>query len=516
MTEHENFKNTESATEKVTAAPLSSMMAEVNINDIFKKAGPSDELLKGLPSAKDLLDQIFGKDEKSKTAESTQADGQDSTSKVKHASKPATIDFKPSTNDAQEKDSLVPKMMINVSDLHKGTGKVSDLLKGIGETIVDQLEGAVKEGEARQRKIADQALRDPNTQKVSEKHEDGPIATVVIEKRDGSVVTHKPEGTKITKHEDGYKVTEYPKEINPEVASVHEYPNGAVETKNRDGSFIFKDGKSGEVRKYDLDGTVTEFKKDGTQVIDKQDKTRIIITPDGTKTSTKPDGTEIVEKKNGDRTVSRPDKTEADGTKVWNKDDGTVVREAKDGTKTTTFPKDVNETTQSRIEHPNGDYEQVQRDGSRVKISKDGKITVTQNDGSAVSYDKKGNMEQVQTNGTRTKLSPDGTFTVSKKDDSVSIFHPNGIKETLDHGGTRVITTPEGFSARIDHNGKVQYRLPKEQEEMYNKVKDETSIFKYFHPGVEAPMDILNKMKDVSTKAAFQTLVHRAVSKKGA
>lgn len=357
------------------------------------------------------------------------------------------------------------------ADQDKGiTGIVQDVIKNadstakqgkrlvetISEVAAEVITKHIKEGEERQHKIAEKAAKEKDVQKVTEKH-DGPISTVIVEKNDGSVITHQPDGTKVTE-KDGLKTTDYPNEVNPTVSQRRQYPNGAEEIQNRDGSHDFID-PSGDRTRYFPDHSRTDFNKDGSTDHRKKDGTHVHTSPDGIKTTRQKDGTEIVEKPNGDRTVTKPEKVETDGTKVWHKTDGTEVREAKDGSRTTIYPESVNEKLERVVQHPNGDTEHVSRDGSKVKVEHTGKVSVSTKEGNTTTFHPNGDVESYNAkSGTTVKIEHDGSIVTAKKDGTTKTIHPNGTIESVSSNGDRTIKSPDGEVTKIKHDGTVTRR----------------------------------------------------------
>lgn len=452
LEKNDSVKNDGEKAQSRNGAELSNQQ----FNEDFRKAATSVAATLtefALPSSKDLLQQLgFGDAKNDGGKVLGQLNGKDNPlNNVKPAG----------NNDGSGIWEAVKDGMKNADSSVKEGRRIAE---SIGEVAVEVIKQHVKEGEARQHKIAEQAAKDKDVQKVTEKH-DGPIATVIIEKKDGSVVTHKPDGTKITEL-DGMKTTEYPKELDPKVAKVIEYPNGGVEKQNRDGSFEFtpKDGNRVEFHK---DGSQTEHYKDGSSIQRrKPDGSYTITAADGTKTTRQKDGTEIVEKTNGDRTVTKPEKTEADGTKVWHKNDGTEVRESKNGTRTTIYPESVNDKIEKVVKHPNGDMEQVSRDGTYLKLGHDGSMKVRSNDGNTTTIHANGDMEtHSEKTGTTIKIKHDGTVVTSKKDGTVKTIHPNGTTESENSQGDKTIKTPNGDLIKIKHDGSVTHRNPAKLKE---------------------------------------------------
>ncbi|MBX9687159.1 MAG: hypothetical protein K2X27_10680 [Candidatus Obscuribacterales bacterium] len=373
---------------------------------------------------------------------------------------------------------LINQMMGgNIADaVTKGMGGAANDAAGKGifggdmGGLLKAMEKSIHDLNDKQHKIAEKALHEKDTQKVSEKHENGnPIETVVVEKRDGTTIKYEPSGVKITEAAEGYKKTEYPKEMDPDVASVEEFPNGAVLTERRDGTTLFKPKDSDVTYRYDKDGS-GEILADGTQRLHKKDGREITITPDGTKTTRLKDGTEIVESPNGDRSVSKPDRVEKDGTKVYNKDDGTVVRETNDGKRITDYPADVNEKVQSVIQDKNGDITQINRDGSVCMITHEGTISVLNNDGSSTIIHANGDMDINNANGTTVHLDKNGDIVTSKKDGTVRTQHPDGSSETVDHNKNLIVENAHGDKLKVKADGELDYIKIKQADGSYKKI----------------------------------------------
>lgn len=500
MAAQESFENTESSKLSPKSVATGNDIRSESFNELFKLArGGGDEAqLSALPAADNLLHQI--KD--GKPAQSgEQADDWLGDNKVQRTGKGAPEDDKPMVlpaDDKAGKNDKVPTMETRVenwgddeektngpvtleqqhkkphaqqdktSHNDKAADKPATGMEGIGK-IIGELMKDIKEQEARQKKIAEAAIKDPNVQKVTEKHIEGLAPTVIVETKDGKVITYEPEGTKTT--DDGTtKVIEYPKSVDPNVSMKIEYENGAVETRYRDGSNLVVT-KKGDGFRTSKDGVTTHIAKDGTERTTLKDGTEIVLTPDGTKTTTKPDGTEIVEKKNGDRTVSKPEHVEADGTKVWHKDDGTEIRESKDGKRTTVYPEDVNEKIAQKVEYPNGDLEQTSRDGTVVVVKHDGDIEVRNTDGSGSIIHKNGDMEFKNADGSSFKIAHDGSMTTVKADGTSTTVHPSGLIETKNPDGSMQLTTRDGFSMKLNADGTMEAKMPEEMENANNRLK---------------------------------------------
>lgn len=116
-----------------------------------------------------------------------------------------------------------------------------------------KLQDFVRIGAARQKAIAENALRDPSVQRVTEQKE-GALHNVVVERRDGTIETHLVNGTKITKTKQ-YKLTEFPRTVNVSVLAIKEYVSGAVESTYRNGSTLFTPQGGTKSYRYAPDGT---------------------------------------------------------------------------------------------------------------------------------------------------------------------------------------------------------------------------------------------------------------------
>lgn len=398
MGHSENFENLSLASKIAERPPLlGDLLVNAQSNRILQKSSALSELPAILPSAQELLKQL--------------------------SNDPLKDFIKQITESLTGPDSKPHKQDVSI------------IGGGIADAVQKALSDMTDKREARQHQIAEREAKDPNVQKVTERH-DGPIATVIVERRDGSVTTYKPDGLKITEKA-GTKITEFPPEYNHifGVTKVTEYPNGSTETRYKNGSVVIVP-KEGDAIKTDPDGTRTTIKGDGTQIITKPgDGTRVVIRPDHTKITQKPDGTEIVESPNHDRVITKPERIREDGTKIWHKDDGTEIREKLDGTRITVFPEKISEKVEAIVVKPNGDTTTVMRDFTAITVKKDGTIVHTGNDGTAVA---------IHPNGSIETKSADGKKEIRELDGTTYTKYPDGRSELKFKDGSSLTKYPDG------------------------------------------------------------------------
>lgn len=151
-------------------------MSNQNFNDDFRKtaaAGAARLTEFAFPASKDLLEQL-GLGDKNK-------DGGKVLGTLNSKDNPLN-NVKPAGKGESSSIWDAVKAGINGADSTAKQGR--RIAESIGEVAGEVIKQQIKEGEDRQHKIAEQAAKDKDVQKVTEKH-DGPIATVIVEKKDG-------------------------------------------------------------------------------------------------------------------------------------------------------------------------------------------------------------------------------------------------------------------------------------------------------------------------------------------
>ena len=186
----------------------------------------------------------------------------------------------------------------NMKDVPLSAAPLSDA------QLQDKLDRVSADGNKKQHKIADDAVRDPHVRKV----EEIPgvfIETVVTYDDAGRRTTYEPDG-KVVIEDGDTKTTRYPKDDPSGVTEVVEAP-GYTQTTNKDGWQTITTHPHDITTTISPDGKSTALYPDGTVATEDRHHMLNIYVPDGTHVTLKPDGTEIVEEPGGRRTVIKHD-----------------------------------------------------------------------------------------------------------------------------------------------------------------------------------------------------------------